>query len=70
MIDCRRNTALCSRALDAPLPWHERAQVRLHLVGCIGCRRFRLQIGLLRTASGRWAAGEATDNKSPPSRGV
>ena len=55
---CREHTALLSRQLDGPLPRGEHVGLRLHLVYCAGCRRFRDQIRTLRALSR--ALGEQT----------
>ncbi|EGC98613.1 hypothetical protein B1M_40783 [Burkholderia sp. TJI49] len=50
-------TRLLSDALDRHLTMHERVQVRVHLPVCSGCRAYRGQIALLRTAA-KVAAGQ------------
>ena len=58
MLNCRDATKLLSQALDRPLtPW-QRTQLRLHLLFCLGCRRFEQQVGFLRAACRRIAGGE------------
>lgn len=60
---CRDVTRLLSDALDRSLTLHERMQVHVHLPTCSGCRVYRGQIALLRTAAqaaaGRGAGDEA-----------
>ncbi|WP_174940465.1 zf-HC2 domain-containing protein [Burkholderia lata] len=53
---CTNVTRLLSDALDRHLTLHERLQVRVHLPTCSGCRAYRGQIALLRTAA-KAAAG-------------
>ncbi|MBN3831132.1 zf-HC2 domain-containing protein [Burkholderia sp. Ac-20344] len=53
---CTDVTRLLSDALDRHLTLHERLQVRVHLPACSGCRAYREQIALLRTAA-KAAAG-------------
>ncbi|WP_080430009.1 zf-HC2 domain-containing protein [Burkholderia ubonensis] len=53
---CKDVTRLLSDALDWHLTIHEHVQVRLHLPTCSGCRQYRKQIALLRTAA-KVAAG-------------
>ncbi|CAB3969228.1 MULTISPECIES: zf-HC2 domain-containing protein [Burkholderia] len=53
---CTDVTRLLSDALDRHLTLHERLQVRVHLPTCSGCRAYRGQIALLRTAA-KAAAG-------------
>ena len=48
---CTDVTRLLSDALDRHLTLHERVQVRIHLPTCSGCRTYREQIALLRTAA-------------------
>ncbi|ACB67959.1 MULTISPECIES: zf-HC2 domain-containing protein [Burkholderia] len=48
---CRDVTRLLSDALDRSLTLHERLQVRVHLPACSGCRAYRGQIAMLRTAA-------------------
>ncbi|MCA8273431.1 zf-HC2 domain-containing protein [Burkholderia sp. AU30280] len=48
---CTDVTRLLSDALDRHLTLHERLQVRIHLPTCSGCRAYRGQITLLRTAA-------------------
>ncbi|MGU7784145.1 anti-sigma factor family protein [Burkholderia sp. PU8-34] len=57
---CKDMTRLLSDALDRHLTMHERLQVRVHLPTCSGCRQYRRQIALLRTAA-RTAAGRDGD---------
>ncbi|RQS12178.1 zf-HC2 domain-containing protein [Burkholderia sp. Bp8998] len=56
---CRDVTRLLSDALDRSLTLHERVQVHVHLPACSGCRAYRGQIALLRTAA-HAAAGRGT----------
>jgi hypothetical protein len=41
MISCRRATRLISDGLERRLPWWQRLLLRLHLLGCRACSRFR-----------------------------
>ncbi|WP_081065432.1 zf-HC2 domain-containing protein [Burkholderia territorii] len=60
---CKDVTRLLSDALDRALTLHERVQVHVHLPICSGCRAYRGQIALLRTAAhvaaGRWGGDDA-----------
>ncbi|KAG8154887.1 zf-HC2 domain-containing protein [Burkholderia catarinensis] len=58
---CTDVTRLLSDALDRHLTLHERLQVRVHLPTCSGCRAYRGQISLLRTAA-KAAAGRVPDD--------
>ena len=45
---CREHTALFSRQLDERLPPGVALGLRIHILYCTGCRRFRAQIRHLR----------------------
>ncbi|WP_081074203.1 zf-HC2 domain-containing protein [Burkholderia diffusa] len=68
---CRDVTQLLSDALDRALTLHERMQVHVHLPTCGGCRAYRGQIALLRTAAhvaaGRGVADEAGGDRGESS---
>lgn len=49
MITCKQASELISQSLDHPLSWSKRMQLRLHLLICRPCNRFKLQLNLLRT---------------------
>ncbi|WP_175697858.1 zf-HC2 domain-containing protein [Burkholderia ambifaria] len=70
---CRDVTRLLSDALDRSLTLHERLQVRVHLPACSGCRAYRGQIAVLRTAAqavgGRGAGDGADDDRDGSSAG-
>jgi predicted anti-sigma-YlaC factor YlaD len=48
---CKNITRLLSDALDRSLTTGEWVAIRLHLPTCSGCRNYRKQIRLLRTAA-------------------
>jgi hypothetical protein len=48
---CEEASELASRELDEPLSGLERLALRGHLLACASCRRFRRQIGMIRTAA-------------------
>lgn len=50
---CREVSRWTSQSLDAPLPWHVRARVRMHLLICVLCRRYRAQLTALHTLLSR-----------------
>lgn len=60
---CREHAELFTRQLDEPLPRGVAAGLRIHVLYCEGCRKFRAQILKLRDASRDLArdihAGEA-----------
>lgn len=45
---CKEHTVLLSRQLDAPLSPGEAIGLRVHIVYCRACRRFRTQIRRLK----------------------
>jgi hypothetical protein len=47
MLNCREITERASEFLDATLPWHVRAQMRLHLLMCRFCREYVRQLALV-----------------------
>lgn len=73
---CRSHTELFSRQLDAPLAPGIAMGLRIHVLYCTGCKRFRAQIHALRalmnaidaeTETGAEAgAGSSADQKMPP----
>lgn len=50
MLSCKESTHLISQALDQPLTWRQKLGLAMHLLICIGCRRFSQQQTLLRQA--------------------
>jgi anti-sigma factor RsiW len=53
---CQEAARLITARLDRPLPWAERAALRLHLAACDRCPRFERQMRLMQSAMGRWRA--------------
>jgi hypothetical protein len=49
---CREHTALFSKQLDEPLPPGIAAGLRIHILYCGGCKKFRAQIHRLRDLAG------------------
>lgn len=49
---CREHTALFSKQLDEPLPAGIAAGLRIHILYCGGCKKFRAQIRRLRELAG------------------
>ncbi|WP_036300464.1 zf-HC2 domain-containing protein [Methylotenera sp. L2L1] len=47
MLTCKQASQLISQSLDRPLSWYELMQLRLHLMMCGACNRFRKQLNLL-----------------------
>lgn len=48
MLTCKQASQLISQSLDRPLSWYELMRLRLHLILCDACKRFRQQLYLLR----------------------
>lgn len=50
MLTCKQASQLISQSLDHPLSWPQRMQLKLHLLMCTACNRFKQQLDLLRVA--------------------
>lgn len=50
MMTCKQASKLLSQSLDHPLSWSELMQLKLHLMMCGACSRFKKQLNLLRAA--------------------
>jgi len=50
MPTCKQASKLISLSLDRPLSWSEKLQLKLHLLICTACRRFKKQLILLGVA--------------------
>jgi hypothetical protein len=50
LLTCKDASRLQSQAQDRPLRFGERMGLRLHLLICDNCRRFKLQLDLIRRA--------------------
>ena len=50
MLNCKESTHLISESRDRPLSRPEQLGLRLHLMLCNGCRRYRQQIDFLEQA--------------------
>jgi len=62
MLTCKDVSRLVSESLDHKLPLWPRLQVRMHLLMCRLCSRFRQQMVFLKDAARHyWTAGEETD---------
>jgi Putative zinc-finger len=55
MLSCKDATRLVSEGLDRRLGFAERIALRLHLLLCDGCSRFKSQMVFLRRALARLA---------------
>jgi hypothetical protein len=54
MLNCKQTSLLVSQSLDRPLTWRERWAVRIHLLICVYCRRFKQQLKWIRDYMPRW----------------
>jgi len=64
MMNCRQATALLSQALDRELTLAERAELKIHLMMCSGCRNFGQQMHELRDITRLYAKGSPTEKNS------
>ncbi len=65
---CEDVSALISLSLDQTLPRSQRFAVRIHLLYCKACRRFRQQARFLRAAARRYVSQAGmTDGTAPAS---
>jgi hypothetical protein len=62
---CREHTALFSKQLDEPLPLGIAAGLRIHILYCGGCKRFRAQIRRLRDLAGTIGQGLDSGESMP-----
>ena len=59
MLNCRQITRLLSQSMDGKLRWHQNLAVRLHLLYCLWCRRYAVQLKFLRKATRQLATDPA-----------
>ncbi len=50
MLTCKQASKLISQSLDRRLSWAELLQLKLHLMICLACYRFKKQLSRLRIA--------------------
>ena len=50
MFNCKEVTRMVSESLDRKLPLHQRMGIRIHLLMCKFCSRYRKQLLILREA--------------------
>jgi hypothetical protein len=60
MLTCKQASQLISQSLDHPLSWPQKVKLRLHLLMCTPCTRFKQQLNVLRVALRR--IRNATEN--------
>ncbi len=65
MFRCKDVSQRVSLSLDASLPLHQRLAVRMHLMMCRYCARFRRQLIMLRKASRLMDDEPSTDETTP-----
>jgi len=58
MLSCKDATRLISESMDTSLPLGKRIGVRLHLLICKFCARYKRQLLLIRETARRFAAPE------------
>jgi len=64
-LPCDGMTRLASESLDRDLNRLERVALRSHLLYCAGCRRYRRQLKLVKSALKRLATRLETDDPLP-----
>jgi hypothetical protein len=62
MLTCKQASQLISQSLDHPLSLSNRIKLRLHLLICDACSRFRKQLEQLSTALQRLRQVTENDN--------
>ncbi len=65
MLSCKDVTQLLSESMDASLPIGKRIGVRLHLLICKFCLRYKRQLLLIRETVRRIVAAEESSGESP-----
>lgn len=67
MLSCKEVTRLVSESLDKKLSLWQRIRVRMHLLMCSLCSRFRKQTLFLRDAARHFLVGadDTTDDSTP-----
>jgi len=50
MFNCEQVSEMVSASLDRTLPFHQRAMIRIHLLMCKYCARFKDQLVVIRDA--------------------
>ncbi|UCH20203.1 MAG: zf-HC2 domain-containing protein [Deltaproteobacteria bacterium] len=63
MFNCKEVTRVVSESMDRTLPIHQRIFIRIHLLMCKYCSRFRSQLLLIRNLirSEKMRAGDSDD---------
>lgn len=69
MLSCKEVCRLISESLDRKLAWHQRVQMRVHLLLCSACSSFRRQMQFLRRAA-RFRSDTGEDTGPVPAPGL
>jgi len=64
IFSCKQITALISESMDRKLPIYRRMGIRIHLMMCYLCRRYKKQLLFLRSVL--QAGGEADEKNKEP----
>ena len=68
MFSCKAVTQIVSESMDRVLPMHHRVLIRMHLLMCKYCARFRRQLLIIREAcrSEEITPGDSDDTRVLP----
>lgn len=58
MLNCKQVSLLVSQSIDRRLSWRERSGVRIHLLFCQMCARFKRQMEFLHAAMQQYTRRE------------
>ena len=58
MLSCKKTALRLAKSIDGPLPWHEAVVLRLHLMICKTCTRFKEDFTVLAEAAKYYASQE------------
>lgn len=62
---CDEATHLASQSLDRELSCRQRLALRVHVLYCVGCRRFQAQLRVLRQAVQQRLGAAGVDSLTP-----
>ncbi|MBT9584426.1 hypothetical protein IV102_13875 [bacterium] len=68
MISCRQASLWIEDELHKALPWHRKARLWLHLLGCRMCQTYRLHVARIRSLFRREEWIEESPGLSPAAR--
>ena len=63
MLNCRQASRLISEAQERPLSLTEKISLKMHVLMCIGCKNFSLQVPFLSKAMRAYASGKDEEAK-------